>query len=112
MSLQQQFEQLVNSKEKTELAQLEALWDQLDSVDQPFMMGEWTGGVFNTGHPGEKQLTVMKWVGKNFHSLNDVDPIVCSDDTGGRVASPVMGKASCRLVAYRGAVTATMVYDN
>jgi len=112
MSLQQQFEQYATSQEKIEFTKLEALWDALEPVDQDFMLGEWTGGVFNTGHPGEKQLDALKWSGKTFHSFNDVDPIVCSGEGGSRVASPVMGKATCRMVAYRGAVTATMVYDN
>lgn len=112
MSLQQQFEKYIASQEKVDFTQLEALWDALPAVDQNFMLGQWSGGVFNTGHPGEKQLGALKWVGKNFHSFNDVDPIVCATEEGGRIASPVLGKASCRMVGYRNAVTATMVYDN
>ncbi len=112
MSLQQTFNEYVNRTEKTAIADLDTLWDELDSVDQAFMLGQWTGGVFVTGHPGEKQLTGMKWSGKHFHSINDVDPIVCIADDGSLFASPVMGKATCRMVGYRNSITATMVYDN
>ena len=49
--------------------------------------------------------------GKTFRSRDDVDPIVSRQADGSRVANPVMGGASLRQVAYRGVVTATMVYD-
>jgi hypothetical protein len=75
------------------------------------MLGAWEGGVFRTGHPGESQLVALGWVGKQFNSENDVDPIVVLDAQGQRQASPVMGKATLRLVRYRGVSTATMVYD-
>lgn len=90
---------------------LHALYDALPPIDTAFMRGEWEGGVFRTGHPGEQQLTAIGWVGKSFHHDNDVDPIVSRDEHGRRVANPILGKASLRLVHYRGAATATMVYD-
>ncbi|HSW15024.1 MAG TPA: DUF4334 domain-containing protein [Solimonas sp.] len=111
MNHQQQFEQLAASKEKTPLAVLEALFDALPAVEEAFMIGEWSGGVFNTGHPGEQQLPAMRWVGKTFRSRNDVDPIISAGPDGGRIANPIMGSASLRRVEYRGVVTATMCYD-
>lgn len=75
------------------------------------MLGDWEGGVFRTGHAGEQQLEAIKWVGKSFHSENDVDPIISRAADGGREANPVLGKATLRLVRYRGVSTATMVYD-
>jgi hypothetical protein len=111
MDPQQTFETLAARKEKTALAELDALFDALPAVDEDFMVGEWNGGVFVTGHPGEQQLGALRWIGKTFRSRNDVDPIVARGDDGGRVASPVMGSASLRRVEYRGVVTATMVYD-
>ncbi len=67
--------------------------------------------MFRTGHPGEQQLEVIKWVGKRFHDENDVDPIISRAADGGREANAVLGKATLRLVRYRGVSTATMVYD-
>lgn len=111
MSLQARFETLAASQELTPVAELDALFDALPAADEAFMLGEWTGGVFNTGHPGQHQLDSLNWAGKTFRSRDDVDPIVVWQADGSRVASPVMGSASLRQVAYRGVVTATMVYD-
>ncbi len=112
MDLQAQFETLAARKSKTELAELDALFDALPPVPEEFMLGEWNGGVFVTGHPGEQQLTAMRWLGKTFRGRNDVDPIVSPGEGGkGRAANPVMGTASLRRVEYRGVVTATMCYD-
>lgn len=102
---------LIARTDKVDLAELDAFFDALPAVPAAFMIGEWTGGVFNTGHPGEKQLGAMKWDGKTFRSENDVQPIICKQDDGSRAASNVMGAASLREVKYRGVVTATMVYD-
>lgn len=112
MSNQQTFEQYVASTEKVAVEQLEALWDALEPISQDFMMGAWTGGMFITGHPGEKKLGALRWKGKTFHDVNNVDPMMCEDASGNVTASPLLGSASCRIVAYRGQPTATMVYDN
>lgn len=106
------FNALRSNTERTNLEELLALYDSLEALPTEFMHGEWDGGVFNTGHPGEKMLGHMNWRGKTFLNDNDVDPIVCHAPDGGRAASAVMGKASLRSVAYRGISTATMVYDN
>lgn len=111
MSLQARFETLAARKDKTPLAELDELFDALPEVAEDFMLGEWNGGVFNTGHPGEAQLGALRWIGKTFRSRQDVDPIVSRGPDGGRVANPVMGAAQLRRVEYRGVVTATMCYD-
>jgi len=111
MSHATRFENLAARREKTSLAELDALFDALPAVDEDFMIGEWDGGVFNTGHPGEQQLDALGWAGKTFRGRDDVDPIVSRQAGGGRAANPVMGSASLRQVEYRGVVTATMVYD-
>jgi hypothetical protein len=103
--------ELIASGRETTAEALHALYDALPPIDTAFMRGEWEGGVFHTGHPGEQQLTTIGWVGKSFHHDDDVDPIVTRDEHGRRVASPILGKASLRLVHYRGAATATMIYD-
>lgn len=112
MSADARFTALKTRSGSTSLDELFALYDSLDAVSPDFMRGEWDGGVFNTGHPGEKMLDRMNWRGKTFRGDNDVDPIVCYAPNGGRAASDVMGKASLRSVVYRGVPTATMVYDN
>lgn len=108
----QQLQQLQSSSERLAIAVLQNFFDSLDALPADFMLGEWEGGVFNTGHPGEKQLGALNWRGKTFHSANDVNPIISHDDSGKRVVNPVLGTASLRSVVYRGVLTATMVYDN
>jgi hypothetical protein len=105
------FNALVNSKDRVRLDDLFVLFDSLDAIEPDAMVGDWEGGVFNTGHPGEQQLTVIHWAGKSFRGRNDVDPIVSKDGAGHRKANHVLGAACLRAVAYRGVVTATMVYD-
>ncbi len=111
MNVKEQFETYAASTLTTPIADLAALFDALPAVAEDFMIGEWDGGVFVTGHPGEQQLGAMRWIGKTFRNRNDVDPIVSRGPDGGRLANPVMGTASLRRVEYRGVVTATMVYD-
>ncbi len=93
------------------VAALHEFFDQLDVIETSFLHGGWTGAVLRTGHPGEGQLGAIRWDGKRFHDDNDVDPIISRDPSGARVANPVLGKAALRMVRYRGAVTATMIYD-
>lgn len=103
--------QLVDTGSEISVERLLALYDALAPVDTAFMLGEWEGGAFRTGHPGEAQLAALGWVGKAFHGEDDVDPIIVRGEQGQRVASPVMGKATLRMVGYRGVSTATMIYD-
>ncbi|MGH8493405.1 MAG: DUF4334 domain-containing protein [Moraxellaceae bacterium] len=112
MSAQSQFQQLQSSSERIDIAVLQDFFDRLEALPAEFMLGEWDGGVFNTGHPGEKQLGALNWHGKAFHSANDVNPIISHDADGKRVLNPVLGTACLRSVAYRGVVTTTMVYDS
>jgi hypothetical protein len=102
---------LIARTEPVAVSELDAFYDSLPAVETEAMLGEWSGGVFRTGHPGEKQLTRLGWEGKTFRGEDDVDPIVGKDAEGRRVASDVLGAASLRAVRHRGVVTATMVYD-
>jgi len=88
-----------------------ALFDALDPVDPEAMLGDWDGGLVPTGNPGEGMLDKLRWQGKAFRDHDDVDPMVCLDESGERAASDVMGAATLRRVEYRGVSTATMVYD-
>ncbi len=112
MSLKERFEALAARGDATALDELDALFDASPAVGEQFMLGEWRGGVFNTGHPGEQQLGTLNWKGKTFRSRDDVDPIVSLGPDGVRYANPVLGAARLRKVEHRGQVTATMVYDN
>lgn len=111
MNIAQHVEHLAARRDRTPLAELDALFDALPAVAEDFMIGEWDGGVFNTGHPGEQQLEALGWAGKRFRTRDDVDPIMSRRADGGREANPVMGGACLRRVGHRGVVTATMVYD-
>jgi hypothetical protein len=86
-------------------------FDSLEPVTIEFMLGDWDGGVFPTGHDGERQMSLVRWVGKTFHSRDDVDPMITLDPDKGRVANPILGKATLRIVEFRGKSTATMIYD-
>ena len=88
-----------------------ALYDELPDVAEDELLGDWDGSLVATGHPGERALDRLRWAGKAFRDRDDVDPMVCFDAEGRRVASDVLGAASIRRVEYRGVVTATMVYD-
>jgi hypothetical protein len=92
-------------------ASLLEYYDTLAPVDTAFMLGDWDGGVLATGHDGERQMTLVRWVGKTFHDPNNVDPIIVRNAEGEREANPILGQATLRMVEFRGAVTATMVYD-
>ena len=113
MSPEARFQQFIDhgSDRKVALEELYGFFDHLEAIDTPFMLGEWDGGVFNTGHKGEQQLKALSWAGKAFHSENDVDPIISRTAEGKREANPILGKATLRSVSYRGVVTATMIYD-
>ncbi len=100
-----------HSASQVSIGELETWFDQLPAVAEDFMLGEWRGGCFNTGHPGEAMLGKLSWRGKRFTSRTDVNPMLCADATGNVVANPILGTAQLREVVYRGVSTATMVYD-
>lgn len=61
------------------------------------MIGNWGGAGFDTGHPALAQMNAVKWAGKNFHTVEDVDPFIFIDDDGKRVANHDFGKARVSL---------------
>jgi len=95
----------------TDPAELDAFFDQLHATEEEFMLGEWRGGCFKTGHAGEAMLDKVKWRGKRFTSRTDVNPMLCEDEKGEVIASPMLGQAQLREVVYRGVCSATMIYD-
>ncbi|KHO20020.1 MULTISPECIES: DUF4334 domain-containing protein [Mycobacteriaceae] len=94
-------------------AELDAFWAVLAPAGINFMLGEWKGGAFDTGHPVSGLLKKANWFGKTMTSPNDVQPIVCLDEAGNKFNNEKLSKggASLWLEEFRGEVTATMVYD-
>ncbi len=93
MNATQQLRQLQASAERLDIGVLQDFFDSLEALPTGFMLGEWDGGVFNTGHPGEKQLARSTGAARRFMA-----PIISRDADGKRVVNPVLGNA-------------TMVYD-
>lgn len=60
-----------------------ALFDRLDTVDEAFMLGEWRGTGFPTGHPMDGLLEAYGWIGKRFETVEAVHPLVFAS-AGGR----------------------------
>ncbi|KAF2495565.1 hypothetical protein BU16DRAFT_582206 [Lophium mytilinum] len=93
---------------------LRAAFEKLPAITDPaFLYGDWKGGSFENDHPGHKMLAAMRWAGKNFRAVNDVDPIVVYDDQGKRVVSEAFGASAARLrkVELWGTLSVSMVYD-
>jgi hypothetical protein len=111
MDASSRLKELLQRETQVPLAELDEWFATLPSVTTGDMLGRWNGGVFNTGHPGEKMLGKLNWIGKNFDSIDQVEPIVCRGADGSRVVSAVMGQARLRMVQFRGQLTATMIYD-
>ncbi len=111
MSAEIRLQEFIDAGSQLSPAALLEYYDTLPPIDTEFMLGDWDGGVLATGHDGERQMTLVRWVGKTFHERNNVDPMIVSNAEGQREASPMLGQASLRMVEFRGVVTATMIYD-
>lgn len=53
-----------------------ALFDTLDVINLDFMLGRWHGAGFPTHHRMDGILEAYGWYGKEFHSTNQVDPLL------------------------------------
>jgi GXWXG protein/uncharacterized protein DUF4334 len=94
-------------------AALDAFWTTLEPVSIDFMIGEWKGGEFDTGHRANGFMKKLNWFGKTFVSASDAKPLVCLDADGNKFSNTeaMKGEASLWLEEFRGEVTASMVYD-
>lgn len=94
-------------------ADLDAFWETLEPATIDFMIGEWKGGEFATGHRANGFMKTLNWFGKTFHSAADAKPLVCLDADGNKFSNveAMNGEASLWLEEFRGEVTASMVYD-
>jgi hypothetical protein len=109
--LQRRFEALAGADSPVPVQAALALYDELPAVDLDEMVGDWEGRCIRTGHPDEAHLEQLEWAGKRVRGRDDVDPLICRDDAGRRVASAFVGSAALRRVEYREVLTATIVYD-
>jgi hypothetical protein len=100
--------------EDSGVADLDALWADLAPATVQGMLGGWHGGDFATGHPAGRLLKRIRWHGKRFDTPLDAHPLICRADDGALYSHREAaggGLASLWDVAFRGEVTATMVYD-
>jgi Domain of unknown function (DUF4334)/GXWXG protein len=107
------FAELTARTDQISDAELDDLWATLEPVTVDFMIGEWKGGEFQTGHRANGLLKALNWFGKTFVSATEAKPLVCLDTDGNKVSNTeaMKGEASLWMEEFRGEVTATMVYD-
>ncbi|UPK95814.1 hypothetical protein LCI18_006749 [Fusarium solani-melongenae] len=108
---EQRLIELTKVEGRLEESTLAQVFDQLKPIEAEFMIGKWKGGSFESGHPVHEQLTSLKWAGKDFRSVNDVDPLMVYDNNGNRSWNTEYGHARLRDFKFRGVVSAAMVYD-
>ena len=107
------FTELAERTEPIADTELDDFWASLQPVSIDFLLGEWKGGEFITGHRANGLLEKGKWFGKTFTSATDAQPLVCLDEHGNKFSNTewMNGEASLWMEEFRGEVTATMVYD-
>ena len=103
-------------KERTDRipdAELDDFWATLTPATIDFMIGEWAGGEFDTGHRANGFMEHLNWFGKTFVSASDAKPLVCLDADGKKFSNTeaMNGEASLWMEEFRGEVVASMVYD-
>ena len=62
-----------------------ALFDSLCGVNIDFMLGNWKGVSFPTGHLLDGVLEVYHWYGKTFESAEHVHPLVFTQRRSSKV---------------------------
>lgn len=76
-----------------------ARFDQLDAVDEAFMLGRWRGAGLATGHPMDGLLEAYHWWGKHFESAEVVHPLLFEGRDGRPLAvNPALLGAGLSLV--------------
>ncbi|KAG2222031.1 hypothetical protein INT45_003676, partial [Circinella minor] len=111
---EEKFVQLViNKDDPVEPAVEQELYNQLKPIDEPkFLFGKWDGGCLNDGHAEIPGLKEIRWVGINFLSERDVEPVVVLNDSGEHVWYEKTGRAQLRQVMFRGVLSTAMLYDD
>jgi hypothetical protein len=80
------------------------VFEKLEPASTDFMMGIWHGGLFDNTKPN-----TIRWYGKRFTSLNNVDPMLCQKEDGTIYAWDKWGPARMREAAFGGKVQATLI---
>ena len=107
------FDELKARTDELRDAELDAFWATLEPTTIDFMIGEWKGGEFQTGHRSNGFMAKGNWYGKTFVSATDAKPLICLDEQGNKFSNKewMNGEASLWMEEFRGEVTASMVYD-
>ena len=107
------FTELTQRTDQIADAELDAFWATLEPTTIDFMIGEWKGGEFHTGHRSNGFMAKGNWYGKTFVSATDAKPLICLDEQGNKFSNKewMNGEASLWMEEFRGEVTASMVYD-
>ncbi|MHA3018851.1 DUF4334 domain-containing protein [Mycobacterium sp. BMJ-28] len=113
MSHRKVFDELKKRDGQIAEAELDEFWAALPPAGIDFMIGEWQGGEFQTGHKANGFMKRLNWFGKTFNSADDAKPLVCLDAEGNKFSNTeaMNGEASLWVEEFRGEATATMVYD-
>lgn len=93
---------------------LEALWAACTPARASEILGSWRGSDFpSLGHPVSGMLQSSRWHGKRFDSVTEAHPLICRTESGELESNSELGKGIASLwdIAFRGEVTASMVYD-
>jgi hypothetical protein len=113
MSHRNVFDELKKRDGQIAESELDGFWAALPPAGLEFMLGEWQGGEFQTGHKANGFMKRLNWFGKTFNSVDDAKPLVCLDADGNKFSNTeaMNGEASLWLEEFRGEATASMVYD-
>ncbi|RDH32332.1 GXWXG protein-domain-containing protein [Aspergillus welwitschiae] len=101
----------VRAREAISPTEVKDSFDERPPVRPSFMLGEWQGLAVLTGNKLVEVLHSVKWAGKNFYGVDQVEPMVCLDDNGCRFCNPNWGGARIREIKYNDTVSAAMVYN-
>ena len=73
-----QFQTVLETRKTSTEAALK-LFDELDTVNLDFMMGQWQGEGLHTDHPMDGLLEALNWYGKQFIDADQVHPLLFLD---------------------------------
>ena len=90
---------VINKDDAVDPSVEEEIYNQLKPIDIPkFLFGKWDGGYLNDGHAEISGLEEIRWVGINFFSERDVEPVVVLNDAGEHVWYEKIGRAQVIII--------------
>ncbi len=105
-SAEKQLLEMIKSGKDYPPSALMPLFEKLQPASIDFMMGTWRGGVFDHTRPDP-----IRWYGKRFNAVDDVEPLLCTKEDGTIYTWDKWGAARLREAAFGGKVQATLIYD-